>query len=43
MLVIFTHCPFSEKSIEWNDWELIDSDEIRLNQDNFGKIVLKTF
>jgi hypothetical protein len=25
-VVIFTHCPFKEKSIEWNDWELIDSD-----------------
>ena len=42
-LVIFTHCPFSEKSIEWNDWELIDSNKIRLNQDNFGKIFLKHF
>ena len=42
-LVIFTHCPFSEKSIEWNDWELIDSNEIRLNQNNFGKIFLKHF
>ena len=42
-LVIFTHCPFSEKSIEWNEWELIDSNEIRLNQDNFGKMFLKHF
>ena len=42
-VVIFTHCPFKEKSIEWNDWELIDSDEIKLNKENIGKIILKHF
>ena len=42
-LVIFTHCPFSEKSIEWNEWELIDLNKIKLNQENFGKMFLKHF
>ena len=42
-LVIFTHCPFDEKSIEWNKWELIDYNEIKLNDNNFGKMILKHF
>jgi hypothetical protein len=42
-VVIFTHCPFKEKSIEWNDWELIDYDEIKINEGNIAKIVLKHF
>ena len=42
-IVIFTHCPFKEKSFEWNDWELIDFEEIKLNQGNIEKIILKHF
>ena len=42
-VVIFTHCPFKEKSIEWNNWELIDYDEIKINQGNIAQIVLKHF
>ena len=38
-VVIFTHCPFKEKSIEWNDWELIDSDDIKLKKENIGKVI----
>ena len=42
-LVIFTHCPFKEKSGEWNNWELIEKDEIRRNGNNFTEIFLKHF
>ena len=42
-LVIFTHCPFKEKSGEWNSWELIEKDEIRRNGNNFTEIFLKHF
>jgi archaellum biogenesis ATPase FlaH len=42
-LVIFTHCPFKEKSGEWNSWELIEKDEIRRSGNNFSEIFLKHF
>ena len=40
-LVVFTHCPFKEKSMEWNTWELVEKDEIRRNNNGFAEIFLK--
>jgi len=42
-LVMFTHCPFSEKSMEWNRWELVDLDEIKRHNNNFAEIFVKHF
>ena len=42
-LAVFTNCPFSEKSMEWNRWEYVDLDEIKRHNQNFAEIFEKHF